>query len=94
MSNPFTIQSGDIISHFKRHLNTPNENWGNKYLYQVLCIAQHTETGEPMMIYQALYRPFKTYARPLSMVYDPVDKVKYPNATQQYRFELVGQEEL
>lgn len=55
--------------------------------YQVLSIAAHSETGEQMVVYQQLYAPFGIYVRPLDMFMGKVDKEKYPQVQQEYRFE-------
>ena len=84
------LKPGDIVKHFKREtLNNPM----NLYLYKIIEIAEHTETGEILVIYQALYENsemnvhFGVYARPYDMFMGKVDKSKYPAIQQEYRFE-------
>ena len=58
-------------------------------IYQIRCLAKHSETGEMMVVYQAMYDTFQIYVRPLAMFMDEVDRDKYPGVKQRYRFELL-----
>ena len=78
------IHVGDIVQHFKREWVSAQTS---EYLYKVLAFAQHTETGERLVIYQAMYTPFKIFARPYAMFMSEVDHEKYPDVKQKYRFE-------
>ena len=74
-----------------RHNPRPQEMYrhfkGN--LYQIRCLAKHSETREPMVVYQAMYGTFEIFVRPLSMFMEEIDHGKYPDARQRYRFELL-----
>lgn len=74
------IQFGRVYKHFK----------GNKYI--PIMLAENSETGEIMILYKALYGEYKIYVRPYDMFVSPVDKDKYPEAKQYYRFELLEED--
>lgn len=81
------FRTGDIVQHFKQETLPEADKFGNKYLYQIVGIATHSETGEKLVVYQALYGDFGLYVRPLTMFLSEVDHQKYPGVKQKYRFE-------
>ena len=56
--------------------------------YLVEAVANDSETGEPFVVYRKLYGDGGLWLRPLAMFLSPVDRAKYPDAAQEYRFEL------
>lgn len=69
-----TLQPGGVYRHYK----------GN--LYKALYVATHTETEEPLAVYQALYGEYGIWARPLAMF---LDDVTLPDGSVVQRFTLV-----
>lgn len=95
MDNNDRLKVGDIVQHFKREFL--RGSWvesSSKYLYKIIGFAQHSETKEKLVIYQALYKDekegvnFEIYARPYDMFMSEVDHFKYPDIKQKYRFEV------
>lgn len=72
-----TVNTGEFYKHFKGQL------------YQVRALAENSEDNTPMVVYQAMYAPFKIWVRPLSTFLEKLDKEKYPDAAQEYRFERI-----
>jgi len=57
-------------------------------LYRLLYVAKHSETLEPMVVYQALYGEGGIWVRPASMWTEHVEKENYSGP----RFSWVGEE--
>lgn len=64
---------GDYVKHFKGGV------------YRIVTFCKHTETGESMIVYKRL-SDGSVWARPESMFRSEVDKEKYPDVKQQFRF--------
>lgn len=71
-----TIQIGRVYRHFK----------GDYYLVE--AVAKDSETNTDMVIYRKLYGDGGLWVRPLSMFLSKVDRDKYPEVSQEYRFQL------
>lgn len=69
------IKINTIYRHFK----------GKKYL--VLDVAKNSENNEKYVVYRALYGDNDLWIRPLDMFLSEVDREKYPEVKQKYRFE-------
>ncbi len=70
------LKINGIYRHFK----------GDYYL--LTDVATHSETKEKYVVYRGLYGNNELYIRPFDMFFSEVDKEKYPEVKQQYRFEL------
>lgn len=71
------IKAGGIYRHFK----------GDYYL--VKAIATGSEDGKKQVVYRKLYGDGSLWVRPLDMFASPVDRTRYPDATQDLRFCLM-----
>lgn len=70
------VKKKGIYKHFK----------GDYYLVE--DVATHSETREKYVIYRSLYGENELYIRPMDMFLSKVDREKYPNVEQEYRFQL------
>lgn len=70
--------SGEFYQHFKGKL------------YQIKMLAFDCETEKEKVVYQAMYAPYTCWVRELDEFMSPVDRIKYPDVSQEYRFEKVN----
>jgi len=70
-------KNADIFRHFK----------GNTY--KIITIAKDSETLEDTIIYQGQYDDNPCWVRKIEDFFDEVDKNKYPDIEQKYRFEKI-----
>ena len=69
------IKEGQIYRHFKGDF------------VKVLMLATDSETLDDLVVYE---HKDKVWVRPLKMFMSKVDKEKYPECKQEYRFELIN----
>lgn len=69
------MKPGDTVRHFKGKC------------YEILHFAKDSETMRDVVVYRALYGERGVWVRPMEMFFSAVDREKYPNAAQAFRFE-------
>ncbi len=74
MSDEFTHIKRGQYRHFK----------GN--LYELVDVARHSETQEPMVVYRALYGEHGLWVRPLDMFFETVER----DGSTKPRFEFIA----
>lgn len=74
------VIKGKKYKHFKGHI------------IKVIEIAKHTETEEMMVVYEHQGTNV-VWARPYDMFVSKVDREKYPDVEQEYRFQLISDEQ-
>ena len=71
------------------HIPRPGEKYRHfkNKLYQIVAIARHSETGEEMVVYQALYGTQELWVRPAEMWHETVEWEDYRGP----RFVYIGE---
>ena len=74
------INKGDVVKHFK----------GGYYKIINMYALDSEDTSKRYVVYQSL-KDKQVWVRNYDMFMSKVDKEKYPNVEQEYRFEVVGE---
>lgn len=91
------LKTGDVVVHFKRELLSEEEKRSLKYVYIIEGICLNTDTLDNMVVYRPLYSlddhcKFDCFARPYDDFMGEVDKKRYKNIKQKYKFEKFDSE--
>lgn len=93
------LKVGDVVVHFKREFLSEEDKRSLKFLYIVEGMSLNTETLEIMVVYRPLYtldmgHKFDCFVRPYDDFMGKVDKTKYKNVKQEYKFEKFIKEDM
>ena len=97
VSVPVTEQAIIYNEEAYKYFATHTENGNTIQLYgnsDSMLFHKVSECPEVLVIYKSLYDNAVAYARPYKMFLSEVDKGKYPDATQEYRFGEVSSEDV
>jgi hypothetical protein len=90
--NPKTdFRIGSIVKYFQYDSLSAEDVSRNVYLYQILAFATMIvgeDRRERLVIYQALYNHFETFAMPLDEFRSTINREKYPNTKQEFLYEI------
>lgn len=82
----YDVEIADILDLYSRY----TEEDKCIHIFKIKNEWYHWDSdyADKLVLYKALYNDMGAYARPYDMFMSEVDKEKYPNAKQKYRFEL------
>lgn len=83
------FKDGTLVRHFKYYKLPQASREAHEKEYQILAHAVETETGKTMVVYRELSATQRVFVRWADSFYSEVDRNKYPDALQDYRFELI-----
>lgn len=91
-------KSGHTVkeSNMDRKLNIGSQwlHFKGVHIATIIAVATHTETNEELVVYECYdnnrHETTGVFARPKYMFLSEVDKEKYPNAKQEFRFEKIN----
>ena len=83
----------ELYTGLYKHFKEINSD-GEEMVYYVIDVCKDTETDEVKVYYQEMYGEKIRYVREINMFMSLVDKEKYPNSKQEFRFTKMTKEEI